>query len=559
MVPMKLVVLFLVLVTMACGEVVDPPDPDPCATGTCECAVATEDTDCAAHEYCNATDAGRTCECVAGYTDGINGCVWTGSVQDPGLAMSAVWTPVNGALLNSTAPGMVDPGEASFLPSALCSLAHVKQSVEMPTFAKAEPLVLELTYKNQRDIQQSFDQVLMGVSFGGNWSPFPFFTDALFHSMRICLPEGAYAPSGTAGRGAPVTFALGPYQQPDRCPSSTLSNFAVDHAAIVAANAGECGTTFGQGVNFDAEGTGGFTFTVSGGSSGNFVAGAGANGTRGARLTLAARCESARMETMINVPDVPNPAFEMFVSAGPNANPFLQFGNTLISTSVFSSVSAATRTKTFHMCMPPSMRGQTLSLGLSLSGGAGTCGQVLNLQTTVDNIRVVDDPACASTDSFTDLGFEQADEPWGTFGTASSSTAAAIIRSTAGQAHGGTRYLALESYGRCSSSGYTMMPIVPAPSGAAGPALKFFANVGVNPDAATFVSARGGTASQTLTEGGGYRPYTVCLSPVYQGRPQQVFLRHDGGSGLCDNSNYVQQNALIDDIEVTTDPLCPVQ
>jgi hypothetical protein len=542
----------LTLVVMACGEVIDQPDP--CSTGMCECTVATEDSDCGAHEYCSVSDAGRTCECAAGYTGGVNGCVWTGTIQDPGFSMPSVWTPARGALMNPTAVGGVDPGEASFLPSALCGLGHVKQEVTMPTFARSEPLVLELSYKNAID-QQNFDRVLMGVSFGGNWSPFQFFGDANFHSVRICLPEGAYAPAGTTGAGAPVTFAFGPFQTPDRCPNSTISNFAVDHAAIVPANAGECSERFGEGVNADAEGIGGWTFNVTGSSSGNFVAGAGANGTRGARITLGQRCDSASLQASFNVPLVRNPAFEMFVSAGPNVNPFLSFSN-LASTPVFASASPLAQSRTLHMCLPPALRGQVLNLSLSVSGGSGLCSEVLNLHASADNLRVVDDPACGATDAFTDPGFEGGALPWGTFGTSSSSTAAPFI--TTGAAHGGARHLELRSFGRCASSGYTMLPIVPAASGGAGPALKLFANVGNNPDAQTSVTARG-SAGQMLTEGGGYRQYTVCLNPLFAGRAQPVGIRHDGGSGLCDNSNYVPQSAFIDDIEVTTDPTCPAQ
>lgn len=550
----KLALWTLALVLAACGEVVQPPDPDPCANGgTCECTVATEDADCGAHQFCNVSDTGRTCDCVAGYTDGVNGCVWTGAVQDPGFASATAWTPANGALLNATAVGSVDPGEVSFLPSSLCTLGHVTQMVKMPTFEKSEPLVLELSYKNGIDFQ-NFDRALMGVAFGDSWSPFPNFSDANFHSVRICLPAGAYAPSGTPGAGAPVPFAFGPYQQPDRCPNSTVTAFAVDHAAIVMANAGECGARFGEGANFDAEGMGGWTFTVSGGSSGGFVAGAGVGGSRAARINLAQRCDSALMQTTINVPDVPNPAFEMFVSAGPGANPSLSF-STLFTTSVFPTTTPAAQNRTLHMCVPPTLRGQTVGVSLSVSGGSGVCSDTLNLQVSADNARVVDDPACASTDGLPSPGFEQGGVPWGAYFFVSTSTANATISSSA---HSGTKALALQSNGRCSSSGYTVMPRVPAPSGGAGPALKFFASVGVNPDATTFARPRGGT-TLTLTEGGGYLPYTVCLNPLYAGRAQPVIIGHDGGSGLCDNSNYTQQTALIDDLTVTTDPSCPAQ
>ncbi len=562
---MKRLVLIVVVVGLsACGKVVTgdddvTPDADPCAApNVCECTVATEDTDCGAHEFCNDAGPGRACECVAGYTGGVGGCVFTGTINDPGFAASDVWTPVAGALLNTTAAGDVDPGEAAFLPSTLCDLGRVEQTVDMPTFAKAEPLVLELTYKNQQDFN-NFDSVATGVSFGGvGWFSLPSFGDALFHSVRICLSAGGYAPAGTTGAGAPVTFMVGPYTPPRNCPNSTISNFSFDHFNLVKANAGECGDQFGQGPNFDAESTGGWTFTTSGNSSGGFVNGLGEGGTKAARVNLNQRCEGALMETNFNVPDIDNPALDMFVGLNANAAGSMTAGTGSFGGGLWNIQAPAGGTSTkMHMCLPPSLRGQISNLRFSLNSGSGSCADVLNFQIFADNVQVVDDPACNTADGVPDPGFESGNLPLGAFGFHSSSTADAVIRSVAGKAHSGTHYLALESHGRCSSSGYTLVPIVPPPSGANGPALTFFANVGTNPDASTSVFTTG--SSLTLPEGGGYMKQTVCLNPKFVGRPQVVTISHSGGSGLCDNSNYTQQDALIDDVAVTTDPSCPAQ
>jgi len=557
-------VTFVLGVLAACGKVVDnneSPDaaPDPCEIATCECTTATEDADCGTHKYCEVGGVGRTCECVAGYTDGVDGCVFTGLVQDPGFAAAATWTPVNGALLNTSAAGGADPGEASFLPSALCSLGHVKQTFDAPSFRKAEPLVLELNYKNQFD-QQNFDSVNMGVSFNGGWGPLPAFQDSNYHSLRICLSEGGYAPAATTGKGAPVTLALGPYLPPNRCPNSMINNFAIDHAAIVKANVGECGPMPGVGANADAEGAGGWTSSLTGSSSFAFVNGIGVGGTKAARVTLGARCDSASMETFISVPNVANPALDMFV--GTNAGALgakIQFGTSVFGLTLFSMLPPPAGTSgTIHTCLPPSLRGQTAPLRFAMDNiASGSCADLLNLSLFADNVKVVDDPSCASNDNFVNNGFEQGGVAFGSFGTIGSSTASAVVRTSALLAHSGMKYLALESNGRCSNAGYTMLPTVPASVGASGPAITFFANVGNNPNASSQV--RSGVTTQTLTEGNGYQKYTVCLNPLFVGRPQVVTISHDGGSGLCDNSNYVQQNAFIDDIEVTTDPSCPAQ
>lgn len=552
----------LVIGLLACGKVKgdpgdDGPDAseDPCAApNVCECLAASEDTDCGTHEYCETGGPGRTCECVAGYTRGTGtGCVFTGTLQDPGFAAATnpPWTVANGALLNSTAVGGIDPGEATYLPSALCGLAHVKQTVDMPSFRKAEPLVLVLSYKNEFNFMQ-FDRVSMGVSLGGGWFPLPNFFDALFHTTRICLPEGGFAPAATTGRGAPVTFAFGPYEKPIRCPNSSVNNFAVDHVSIVLANPGECSAVQGQGINFDAESTGGWTFTTTGSSTSGFGNGIGAGGTKAAFVTLGARCDSAFMTTQFNVPLVANPAFEMFMGSNVGANASVDFGDGLFQLSVPSGSSTTVRT-----CLPPSLRGQAMNLRFSLNGGSGLCAQILNHQVFADNVRVVDDPACAAVTNFSNVGFEQGGVAFGSFASVSTSTSAATVKNTAGQAHSGTRFLAVESFGRCTSSGLRMLPTVPAAVGANGPAITFFANVGVNPDASTNVFTNG--VSTVLVEGGGYQKRTVCLDPLFIGRPQPVTISHNGGSGLCDNSNYVVQSVLVDTIEVTNDPICPAQ
>jgi hypothetical protein len=552
----------LVVGLLACGKVQgnlpdangdDDAPPDPCAApNVCECEVATEDSDCGVHQFCEASASGRTCECVAGYTRGNDGlCLFTGTVQDSAFRETDKWTPVNGALLNTTAVGAIDPGEASFLPSALCGLAHVRQDVEMPSLRKSEPLVLVLSYRNQIDFN-NFDSVLMGVSLGGGWFPLPFFNDANFRTTRLCLPEGGYAPAATSGRGAPVTLAFGPYQKPSRCPNSTVTNFAIDHVSIVKANPGECTGTPGQGINFDAEGQGGWTFTTSGSSSGGFANGLGVGGSRAAQVTLGARCDSAVMATSFDVPSVANPMLEMFVGTRPGTNGTVSFGENLLTMALPSGSST-----TLRLCLPPSLRGQTMGMRFSMSGGSGSCAEILNHQVFADNVRVIDDPTCASADGYTNLGFEHAGQAFGSFGLKGSSTADAIVRTSANLAHSGTRYLSLESNGRCSSSGLTLLVTVPAAVGTAGPALTFFANVGNNPDASTRVIADG--VNLLLPEGGGYRKHTVCLSPLFTGRPQIVQISHNGGSGLCDNSNYPQQTALIDSIEVTTDPGCAAQ
>lgn len=550
----------------ACGEV-KPPNTDPCEQPgvVCECTAADEATTCpGAHRACNVTDTNRTCDCVAGYAMGQSGCVWTGSVKDPGFANATTWTVGNGALLNTTAVGGVDPGEVSYVASALCGLGFAKQTFDMPTFAKAEPLVLELSYKNQIVQGQSgFDTVLMGVSLGGGWSSLPAFNDAMFHTTRLCLGEAGYAPSGTTGKGAPVTLAVGPYDQPRGCPNTMVNNFSIDHAAIVMANAGECGAMPGISANNDAEGTGGWTFTTSGSgtSVGAFIAGIGEGGSRAARITLNQRCDSAQMSTSISVPRVANPALDAFVGLSNNsAFGFLSIGAQAFGVAPVQLPLPAPGMGNYHACLPPSLSGQTSTLNFIVRNVAsGSCADVLNYQLWADNVKVVDDPTCMTTANVTNPGFERKGIATGAFvnsGYAAPNPDGAVaIRSAAGTAHGGTSYLQVDSFVNCSLQGMTTLITVPPASGTAGPAVKFFASASVNANA--MVTAFAGATRLTITQGNGYQPYTLCLSPLFVGRPQAVTFQNPVTQfgTVCGGANA--ETLLVDDLQVTTDAACP--
>lgn len=549
----------------ACGEV--QPVDDVCLKpgAVCECTLETEATDCTQpHQACNVSDTSRTCDCVAGYAVGPSGCVWTGSIKDPGFATATTWTAGNGALLNPTTAGGVDPGEVSYVASALCGLGFVKQTFDMPTFAHAQPLVLELSYKNQITTGgQGSDGVPMGVSLSDGWASLPGFTDAMFHTVRVCLGEAGYAPAGTTGKGAPVTLAIGPYDRPRNCPSTSITNFSIDHAAIVAANSGECGAMPGVAANSDAEGTGGWTFTTSGSgtSSGGFIAGIGANGSRAARLTLNQRCDSAAMSTALSVPRVANPALDLFVGLSTNgAIGAMSIGSQVFGLGALPLILPPAGTGNYRVCLPPSLAGQTTTLNFSLRNGAGgSCADVLNYQVWADNVKVVDDPTCATTVNLTNPDFERTGTIAGAFVNstyaAPNPDGAVAIRSVAGQAHGGSSYLQYDSFANCSSQGMTTFVVVPRASGGGGPALKFFGKASVNADAQ--VNAAAGATRLTLTQGNGYQPYTLCLSPVYIGRPQAVTFSSSVTTIGVACGSVDNQTTQIDDLQVTNDPMCP--
>lgn len=547
-------VLVCVIFLFACGEVVKSSpdaaltvDADPCASGPCECTAATESADCGAHEFCNESSSGRTCECVAGYTEGVGGCAWTGVISDPAFAETTAWTPVRGALLNPTAGGGLNPGEVNFLPGALCDLAYVEQTFEMPPFSKSEPLVLELSYKNQPNFQEGAF-VMTGVSFGPGWIALPY-TNAAFQTTRICLGSASYAPEGTQGRGGPVTLKLGAYAKPTDCPGSMLTGFSFDHARILVANAGECGAEPGFGPNFDAEGEGGWTFQQSGQSTAGFSVGVGAGGTRAARLNKRQRCDVVTMSTTVSVTEVANPALELHISTSENAVATATFGSTL------RADLPANFTGTRRICLPASLRGHTDTVSFNVNGGNGACADIINMSLAVDNLRVVDEPSCSSAGGVVNPSFEHASLFNRSLSTNGNNlTTAAVVNGP--QAHSGASFLYLETTARCTSASVATEVIVPPPSGDAGPALTVWSDITNNPEASTSVRIDG-VAVVPLPEGGGYQKTTVCLDPAYVGRPRNVTLHHTGGSGVCQAT--AAQGARIDDLEATTDASCPTE
>lgn len=183
---------------------------------------------------------------------------------------------------------------------------------------------------------------------------------------------------------------------------------------------------------------------------------------------------------------------------------------------------------------------------------------VLNYQVWADNVKVVDDPTCTTTANLTNPGFERTGTIAGAFinstYAAPNPDGAVAIRSAAGQAHGGSSYLQYDSFANCSSQGMTTFVVVPPANSGGGPALKFFGKASVNADAQVNVAA--GATRLTLTQGNGYQPYTLCLSPIYIGRPQAVTFSSSVttigvGCGTVDN-----QTTQIDDLQVTNDPMC---
>lgn len=537
--------LFLV----ACGEVIhsQPDAPtDPC-TGTCECRV---DADCAgAHAVCDDQVTSRVCSCAAGYVKDPGGaCAWSGVIKDPGFGGTTMWAIDGAATIDNSLnqAGMVDPGAVHWAPGdALCKLSRVTQSVVMPRFSRAEPLVAQVSFQ----FSGRFDFLTPSVGLDTTFSEVQQTTGSPWRTARICLGGGQYAPETTTGIGAPLTLTLMANRIGFEC--ATLSNLLVDHIEIVPANPDECPVP-GQAANGDAEGTGGWVFNVAGGSgtsTGTLAAGAGEGGTTGARLFVAQRCDFPTAADPISVPiasSVASPALSFYHRATNLSTTYVNLSGLSLPT-----LGGTGSGVTHRFCLPAFMRGAVATLNASMNTGSGTCTDLVNLETVFDNVKIINEPTCGTDPTITDPGFESPLELVGATSTPGASLARVL--SDPSQAHSGNGVLQLSETSTCNDPMWSANLITPAATGAAGPALSFFYRAAPGSMTKFTVSAFG--AAFTPIQDSAWHQGLVCLNPALHGRNQSVVFSVRFQSGTCSVA-IPAETAYVDDLVVTTDPSC---
>jgi hypothetical protein len=563
---MKTVVVAVLVIGAlgACGEVqtAAPDAADPCATATCECTAATEVTDCGAHAICNEAGPGRVCECAAAYTDQGGACVFVGAPLDKGFMDPSKWTTIGlGTSVNAGAAGNLDPGEVQVNRIAMCNGGGVTQTFTMPAFDRADPFKLSITHTGidagNFDIFGS--QVQAGV--GGQFFESQV-TPGQYKTETFCLGPRAY--------GGPVDFRIGTFGGPG-CNSTSASTINVDQMAIQVAAQGECPAP-NTIVNGDFEAFTGWTFTTTQGASGSIAGGIGENGSQAAQLATTNRCSEATMTGTIGFPSneaVPNQAIEVFYNATPGQRLTFQLGSKNVA--VLVKASSSGMPERTRICVPDWAVGTSSTIGFFLQRNSdNACTTPLNKNYMIDSLKIVSDPACAPQ-LIEDPGFERAADPghmpgWGlTNGYVNDQEGStAVIVSNTGVAHTGTSALRLGGANECvivGAGGADISFFVPPAAGTAGPAVKFFANVGLNNLKTTTRAAVfpffGGVNSIDVPEAGVYKQSTLCLPPSATGRRISVrFSTGDSDGGGC-GANYAEEVAFIDDVELTTDPSCP--
>lgn len=539
----------------ACGEVVKtspdaPVDADPCATATCECTAATEATDCGAHEVCDESGPGRVCACAPAYADQGGTCVFAGAPLDPGMSDATIWVPTGlGVGVDAAASGNVNPGEVVITRDGVCALSGVTQRFTMPALDRAEPFKLVVTHISN-ETQGSIPGQLH-VQVGAQWLEIPLSRN-VYRTDTFCLGAGAY--------GGEVPFRVTALAA---CtPNMQMSSLNVDQVEVRVADPGECPDP-GMVPNGDMEQATNWTFTMATGTTAGFVAGAGEGGSRAAQINATTRCSEATVNGMLSIATtMPNQALEVFTSGG-SGRLQVRLDNKGLAT-----INASSTPKNHRICIPTWAKGTTARLSFQLARSQNiTCdAQVRTIN--IDSVKLVSEPTCPDAD-LTDPGFERVANLTGP-ATGWTLTNDVVNAVEAGQvnvinnmngAHAGNGYVSMTSTNECAQDPYAAATIrVPAPQGAAGPAVKFFGRSPANAFAQAYASVGGSLARLDIAETNTYDPYTLCIPPALVDRPLELRLtmRDQDGSSGCVNP-IATQSAQFDDVEVTTDASCPAQ
>jgi hypothetical protein len=535
-----------------------------CVTGTpgCQCAVATEVSDCGAHARCEVSGPGSVCACVAAYARTGGACMFAGAPADPQMSDPTKWTPgAPGAAIDPVAPGHVDPGEAVLDRVGLCGFGGLTQTFTMPPLDRAEPMKLVVTH-TAADPLLDLSGTLLSIGVGTQWVDLPLSRN-VYRTDSLCLGAAAY--------GGPVDFRVAALGGPG-CQGPLGTSVRVDQMQVQVAAAGECPAP-GQVVDGSFETGTGWTFTSTQGATAAITPGIGEAGSTGALLAGANRCSEATMTGTVSLPLITataHPAIDVFWTGTVGQRLVVGLAGKNVETLDADGVAKHAR-----LCVPPWAAGTVTTLSFLMQRKSdNACTVALGRSFRLDNITIVDDPACSPAGELTDPGFERVANPigpatgWGLINGYVNDTegiAAAVVTGP-GLAHTGTGALAITWINLCTfinDGGADFTAIVPPVLGTAGPAVKFFVNA---PASNTMSEARVSLQPPpnvatpgfvVSPETGGYVENLLCLPPQLSRR--RITLRAsvgDTSGGGC-LQNQPAETALFDDFEITTDPRCP--
>jgi hypothetical protein len=502
---------------------------DPCPETGCACD---DDGACSPHQVC-VGEGERTCECAAGY-DGAP-CAWVGVVTDPGFVDDAAWEGLGGARVLTSEPGEIDLGVGYFDGQSSCALGALQQSVTMPPWERAEPLVAQITYA-------SFSDDGIAVGLGSTWAILPsqFHGDPEqpeWNTARLCLGSAAY--------GGEQRLTIAPGERPTSCGGG--QNFAgalIDRFEIVPAEEGECAPP-GEVANGDAEAEGGWTFATGGTATADLVDGAGAMGSRAARLELQSTCDYGSVSVALSVPSVPT-ALELWVKTSPGS-PF-QIGIDGMQHLVASERGEGIEER-IRLCLPAHFQGRGTRLSaVVFDESDGFCSEPLGspVHLSIDDVRLIEDPSCAD-----DAGFESMSRQFGQHAWRTGDRAEVIEY---GEAHGGSRVFWIRAANRGNDPGLSQPILVP---NGPHPSLRVWLASSAPTDVTDLYMSLGGQLT-IVPEGTAWREQIFCIDPVYAGRPSVFYLFLNAGPGPTGPLGSAH-DWWLDDLRLSAaDPACPM-
>ncbi|MBX3260169.1 MAG: hypothetical protein KF782_10805 [Labilithrix sp.] len=492
------------------------------------CAPACGETSCGAHERCSDASGRAVCVCVVGYSRIPGGaCHFTGGPVDPEFSRPELdaWRERGQARVDRSTVVGRRGGWARF-----SGFGEVFQTFEMPAYADAEPLALELELDCVRGGACANARRWLSIVFDGWLADQAFFSQGgQTTTRRICLGERAF--------GRSLTFGLRAY--PAGTAGGEREDALIGRARFVPSPA--CPRP-GIVTNGDFE-QGGWSADD---WNGNVIE---EGGTRLGRLVRAcAPGQPAVMTTSMSVPEhLTRPAVAFSLEGTRDELTYVEVDGARVA-----QVRGTGAREDVVVCLPRSTSGLALRLGVE---AALPCPGDRNA-VQVDDFVLRSEPSCR-TEGVGDGGFELRGpvSPW-----QGTPHRVAVVREPI-SAHSGVAFLRLEA--PCDareevSWGSTMLHVPPRPADAAGgAALKLWYRLSTPALVDVTAGEVGASGRRRLPPAPAWTEAVFCLPSHSWGRETGVQI--DLAPAPTWDGDCAPAHFDLDDLSIAPDPSCPLE
>jgi hypothetical protein len=484
---------------------------------------------------CEAHTHGADCSaCSPGFGKVDGHCVWQGVIKNGHFDTKTDWALSDGALI-------VGAGWSVLGQDTVCGGGALSQTVTMPTYAEAGPLVL--TFRTRRADSRRVPPPV-GLFLNGVLRPIETdqWLDWADHSE--CLGDAAYGGSLT------VAFSrVGPVAD------CNLDPLYIDDVSIDPAAPGQCAAP-GSVRNGDfSAGAAGWNPPDQGVSFG--ADGVSLNGSP---------CGEATLSGQISVPSLPAlphaalaVAYQLGGTGDSSADVLLRLA---LDDQGLTFLPQRAARGTVNICLPSWARGESSSLDVRFASvNGGTCADTWSAK--LRSLALVSDPAC-SDGPLLDGDFEAQFPldvhtlsappdfvPWQWQPYYFTGKPAQFARD-ATLAHGGQGYFDVAVNEACWNYGIGQLSIVPRSSASGGPALRYWE--ALVSSSAAHVKVCADHACNTPQAGVGWQHRVLCIDPALAGQQIKIALLADSTDN-CDTPPALE-HVRFDDLELTTDASC---